>query len=82
MESHFELNDVTKKLPKHLHKFIVRQPYEEYTPQNQAVWRYVMRMNIDYLSKVAHKSYIPVLDKTGISSESIPFLSYTFLNPL
>ena len=72
MESHFELNDVTKKLPKHLHKFIVRQPYEEYTPQNQAVWRYVMRMNIDYLSKVAHKSYIPGLDKTGISSESIP----------
>ena len=72
MESHFELNDVTKKLPKHLHKFIVRQPYEEYTPQNQAVWRYVMRMNIDYLSKVAHKSYIPGLDKTGITSESIP----------
>ena len=35
MESNFELNDVTKKLPKHLHKFIVRQPYEEYTPQNQ-----------------------------------------------
>ena len=34
-----ELNSVTKKLPKHLHKFIVKQPYDEYTAQNQAVWR-------------------------------------------
>ena len=74
MESHFELNEVTKKLPKHLHKFVVKQPYEEYTPQNQAVWRYVMRMNVDYLSKVAHKSYLPGLEKTGISIENIPHM--------
>lgn len=72
MESHFELNSVTQKLPKHLHKFVVKQPYDEYTPQNQAVWRYVMRMNVDYLSKVAHKSYMPGLEKTGISLENIP----------
>lgn len=74
MESHFELNEVTKKLPKHLHKFIVKQPYEEYTPQNQAVWRYVMRMNVDYLSKVAHTSYLAGLEKTGISIENIPHM--------
>ncbi|WP_405564674.1 aromatic amino acid hydroxylase [Polaribacter sp. Asnod6-C07] len=66
------MNEVTQKLPKHLHKFIVKQPYDEYTAQNQAVWRYVMRMNIDYLSKVAHKSYMPGLQKTGISTENIP----------
>ena len=72
MKSHFELNTVTKKLPKHLHKFVVRQPYEEYTAQNQAVWRYVMRINADYLSKVAHKSYIKGLKKTGISINNIP----------
>lgn len=72
MEPHFEMNEVTKKLPKHLHKFVVRQPYEEYTPQNQAVWRYVMRMNVDYLRKVAHKSYLPGLSKTGISIDTIP----------
>jgi len=72
MESHFELNEVTRKLPKHLHKFIVKQPYSEYTAQNQAVWRYVMRMNIDYLGKVAHKSYLKGLEKTGISLETIP----------
>ena len=74
MEAHFELNEVTKKLPKHLHKFIVKQPYNEYTAQNQAVWRYVMRMNVDYLSKVAHKSYLKGLEKTGISIENIPHM--------
>ncbi|KAB1157238.1 aromatic amino acid hydroxylase [Tenacibaculum aiptasiae] len=72
MEPHFELNEITKKLPKHLHKFVVRQPYEEYTAQNQAVWRYVMRMNVDYLGKVAHSSYVNGLEKTGISVENIP----------
>ncbi len=53
-----ELNSVTKKLPKYLHKFIVKQPYDEYTAQNQAVWRYVMRLNVDYLTTVAHDSYL------------------------
>ena len=74
MKAHFEINEVTKKLPKHLHKFVVKQPYDEYTAQNQAVWRYVMRMNIDYLSKVAHKSYLTGLQKTGISIENIPYM--------
>lgn len=74
MDTHFEINEVTKKLPKHLHKFIVKQPYEEYTSQNQAVWRYVMRMNVDYLSSVAHESYIDGLDKTGISIDCIPYM--------
>jgi phenylalanine-4-hydroxylase len=74
MKTHFELNAVTAKLPKHLHKFVVKQPYQEYTSQNQAVWRYVMRMNVDYLSKVAHKSYMPGLQKTGISLDNIPHM--------
>jgi len=74
MEARFELNEVTRKLPKHLHKFVVKQPYNEYTPQNQAVWRYVMRMNVAYLSKVAHKSYMTGLQKTGISIEIIPHM--------
>lgn len=72
MSLHFELNEVTEKLPKHLHKFIVKQPYNEYTSQNQAVWRYVMRINIDYLGKVTHSSYIDGLKSTGISINNIP----------
>ncbi len=74
MNPHFELNEVTKKLPKHLHKFVVKQPYEEYTPQNQAVWRYVMRTSVDYLKQVAHESYVEGLEKAGISVESIPHM--------
>jgi len=67
-----ELNSVTEKLPKYLHKFIVKQPYEEYTAQNQAVWRYVMRLNINSLKNIAHDCYIDGLKKTGIDSDQIP----------
>jgi len=74
MENDFIWNNVTKKLPQHLHKFIVKQPYDEYTAQNQAVWRYVMRLNLDYLKKVAHESYIKGLAQTGISVDNIPYM--------
>jgi len=65
-------NPVVQALPEHLKDFIIDQNYERYTARNQAVWRYVMRRNLDYLSEVAHKSYIEGLRKTGISIDSIP----------
>ena len=74
MKKSIKLNKVTKRLPKHLLKFIVNQPYNDYTSQNQAVWRYVMRVNIDYLSKVAHESYIKGLEQTGVSIDQIPHM--------
>lgn len=72
MEAHFESNPLIDRLPAHLKQFIKPQDYEDYTPINQAVWRYVMRKNVDYLSKVAHDSYLDGLRKTGIDIESIP----------
>ena len=72
MPNKIVLNKVTQRLPKHLHKFIVKQPYDEYTAQNQAVWRYVMRLNVNYLKNVAHESYIDGLKRTGISINEIP----------
>ncbi|MEY2996983.1 MAG: hypothetical protein RIQ82_362, partial [Bacteroidota bacterium] len=69
-----EFNEVTAKLPENLHPFIVKQPYSEYTAQNQAVWRYVMRLNVDYLKKVAHESYIEGLSLTGITVDEIPHM--------
>lgn len=72
METRFESNPMIDKLPLHLKQFIKPQNYEDYTPINQAVWRYVMRKNVDYLSKVAHHSYLEGLSKTGIETESIP----------
>ena len=68
----YEENEVLKRLPEHLKQFINDQHYESYTPVDQAVWRYVMRKNVDYLKKVAHGSYVEGLQKTGISVEEIP----------
>lgn len=68
----FESNPLLDRLPKHLKQFIKPQDYDEYTPINQAVWRYVMRKNVDYLSKVAHESYLVGLQKTGLETEHIP----------
>jgi phenylalanine-4-hydroxylase len=61
-----------KALPKHLHVFTMKQPYDDYTAKNQAVWRYVMRKSTTFLSKVAHKSYLKGLEETGVSVDSIP----------
>lgn len=72
MNTSIETNPLIENLPPHLKQFIKPQNYEDYTPINQAVWRYVMRKNVDYLSKVAHNSYIDGLNKTGISIENIP----------
>ncbi len=68
----YESNPILDKLPVHLRQFIKPQNYEEYSPIDQAVWRYVMRKNVDYLSKVAHGSYLEGLRKTGISIDHIP----------
>lgn len=72
METPFESNPLIDRLPNHLKQFIKPQEYSEYTPINQAVWRYVMRKNVDYLGKVAHNSYLNGLRQTGISIENIP----------
>jgi phenylalanine-4-hydroxylase len=72
MNASIETNPLLERLPKHLKQFIKPQDYSDYTPINQAVWRYVMRKNVDYLSKVAHSSYLEGLRKTGIEIDSIP----------
>ena len=72
MEKAFESNPLIDRLPKHLKQFIKPQDYADYTPINQAVWRYVMRKNVDYLSKVAHNSYLDGLKKTGLEVDNIP----------
>jgi len=72
MNTKIKSNPLLDRLPKHLKQFIKPQDYSEYTPINQAVWRYVMRKNVDYLSKVAHSSYLEGLKKTGIEIDRIP----------
>lgn len=72
MNTSIESNPLIDRLPQHLKQFIKPQDYNDYTPINQAVWRYVMRKNVDYLSRVAHSSYLDGLRKTGIEIDSIP----------
>lgn len=68
----FESNPLIEQLPSYLKQFIKPQNYNDYTPINQAVWRYVMRKNLQYLSLHAHESYLNGLKKTGIQIEEIP----------
>lgn len=72
MLENIETNPLIERLPPHLKQFIKPQNYELYTYQDQAVWRHVMRKNVDFLSKVAHGSYLAGLKKTGISIDNIP----------
>lgn len=65
-------NKVLSRLPRHLLKLIIDQPYNSYTWQDHSVWRFVMRQNFDFLSEKAHPSYLNGLRKTGISIEQIP----------
>lgn len=67
-----ELNEITENLPPHLMQFVVDQPYHQYTPVDQAVWRYVMRKNYAHLTSVAHESYVDGLHLAGIEIEKIP----------
>ncbi|MEP6777378.1 MAG: aromatic amino acid hydroxylase [Chthoniobacterales bacterium] len=65
-------NPAVAALPKHLLQFAVDQRYDEYTPVDHAVWRFIMRQNTFFLKEYAHKVYFQGLLDTGISFERIP----------
>lgn len=67
-----ETNEVLDRLPRHLHNLIIDQPYHNYTAQDHAIWRHIMRQNVKYLPGVAHSSYLQGLQSTGIGIEKIP----------
>lgn len=72
MKATIETNPLIDRLPPHLKQFIKPQDYTDYSPINQAVWRFVMRKNVSYLSSVAHESYSNGLEMTGIDIDNIP----------
>jgi phenylalanine-4-hydroxylase len=65
-------NAAVASCPKHLLQFAVDQRYDDYTPVDHAVWRFIMRQNIFFLKEYAHKVYFQGLLDTGISFERIP----------
>jgi phenylalanine-4-hydroxylase len=64
-----------RELPSHLRPYVVEQDYSQYTPINQAVWRFSLRQLREYLSVYGHDSYLTGLAETGISLEEIPRVS-------
>jgi phenylalanine-4-hydroxylase len=65
-------NAAVQSLPKHLLQFAVDQRYDDYTPVDHAVWRFIMRQNVFFLREYAHKVYFQGLLDTGISFDRIP----------
>src|SRR6059058_2599882 len=65
-------NRAVQSLPKHLLQFAVDQRYDDYTPVDHAVWRFIMRQNVFFLKEYAHKVYFQGLLDTGISFDRIP----------
>ncbi len=65
---------MTKKteIPSHLKPFVSTQHYDQYTPVNHAVWRYIMRQNHSFLKDVAHPAYVNGLQSSGINIDAIP----------
>ncbi len=72
MQDQIISNPVLDRLPKHLLQFVKPQIYEDYSPIDHAVWRYVMMKNIAILPHLAHSSYLKGLEQTGISLDKIP----------
>jgi phenylalanine-4-hydroxylase len=68
-------NAAVASLPKHLLQFAVDQRYDDYTPVDHAVWRFIMRQNMFFLKEYAHKVYFQGLLETGISFDRIPRIS-------
>ena len=59
-------------LPEHLRPFVKQQNYQQYTPQDQAAWRFIMSELTNQLAESAHPVYLEGLAKTGISLDHIP----------
>lgn len=59
-------------IPVHLRQFVEHQDYARYTPQDHAVWRYIMRQHLTHLRKHAHPLYEEALAKTGIAIDHVP----------
>lgn len=65
-------NDLVDDLPFHLKQYVVEQKYENYTPRDHAVWRFIMRNAREYFKAYAYSIYLDGLGRTGIPISRIP----------
>ena len=59
-------------VPAHLKKYIVPQNYKKYSPEDQAVWRFIMKGIKKNLSLYGYRGALKGLQETGISQDRIP----------
>lgn len=64
--------EIVASLPSHLRPFVQLQDYDQYTPRDQAVWRFIMRQLTQRLRDTAHPVYLEGLVRTGIALDHIP----------
>ena len=64
--------EIIESLPLHLRPFVTTQRYGDYTPQDQAAWRFIMKHLVSQLTHTAHPAYLQGLAKTGITLDRIP----------
>ncbi|MFK8048715.1 MAG: aromatic amino acid hydroxylase [Halioglobus sp.] len=64
--------EIIASLPIHLRPFVKIQDYDLYTPQDQAVWRFLLKQLSQHLAKCAHPVYLEGLKRTGIALDHIP----------
>ncbi len=60
------------RIPSHLKKYTIEQNYKQYTYIDQACWRFIMNISINFFQNHADKVYIEGLKKTGITINKIP----------
>ena len=59
-------------VPSHLRKYTVPQNYRKYSPEDQAVWRFIMKGIQHNLSLYGYKGALEGLQQTGIRYDKIP----------
>ncbi|MCB0403436.1 MAG: aromatic amino acid hydroxylase [Bdellovibrionales bacterium] len=69
------MSAAVQNLPEYLKKYISVQRYENYTAEDHAAWRYIMRQSRQYFRTHAVESYLEGLEKTGIPTDRIPRIS-------
>ena len=64
--------DYVSTLPDYLSAFAEPQHYSRYTPENQAVWRFIMRQLTHFFETRAPQAYSQGLQRAAIPVERIP----------
>lgn len=62
------------ELPDYLKQYVSQQNYEAYTHRDQAVWRFIMKQNVEFFKTYAVEPYVAGLEKTGVPIEEIPHI--------